>query len=141
MVSLQVYVIDAINPQGYLHRVHRRIPGVQYFLEHHHGYFYALTNQLPRGNNILSTGNYYLIRCRVQDVQEAKWEVNLNVTWLHMFRISSMTFLSLWLQIFSIKLCDEDISFVLYLYIFRDQVSMFWKHGYFVVLITSFFSS
>ncbi|KAL8157387.1 hypothetical protein AgCh_002182 [Apium graveolens] len=69
-----VYVIDAINPQGYLHRVHRRIPGVQYFLEHHYGFFYALTNQLPRGNNLLATGNYYLIRCRVEDVREAKWE-------------------------------------------------------------------
>nr|XP_017227445.1 PREDICTED: protease 2 isoform X2 [Daucus carota subsp. sativus] len=72
--SSEVYVVDATNPQSGLHRVNIRIPGVQYFLEHHHGFFYALTNQLPCGNNLLSTGNYYLIRCQVQDLQTAKWE-------------------------------------------------------------------
>lgn len=79
VISLQVYVVDATNPQSGLHRVNIRIPGVQYFLEHHHGFFYALTNQLPCGNNLLSTGNYYLIRCQVQDLQTAKWEVNFTL--------------------------------------------------------------
>lgn len=74
MISLQVYVVDATNPQGGLHRIHKRIPGVQYFLEHHHDSFYALTNKPLRGDSILSSGNYYLIRCPVQDVHEAKWE-------------------------------------------------------------------
>ncbi|KAL8157383.1 hypothetical protein AgCh_002180 [Apium graveolens] len=72
--SSEVYVIDATNVQGGLRRIHKRIPDVEFSLEqHHHGYFYALTDQL------LSEEKYcfYVVRCPVQDVYKANWETVL----------------------------------------------------------------
>lgn len=56
--------------------IHKRVPGVQYFLEHHYGFFYTLTNVPLSDDNGLSSGNYYLTRRRVQDIKSANWEVN-----------------------------------------------------------------
>ncbi|KAK6133978.1 hypothetical protein DH2020_032280 [Rehmannia glutinosa] len=42
--SSLVYVINATNPQDGLQRFCKRVSGVQYFLEHHSGNFYVLTN-------------------------------------------------------------------------------------------------
>uniref|UniRef100_A0A7C9DVX1 Peptidase S9A N-terminal domain-containing protein n=1 Tax=Opuntia streptacantha TaxID=393608 RepID=A0A7C9DVX1_OPUST len=75
--SSEVYVIDATNPLGGPRRVHRRIHDVQYFLEHHHGFFYVLTNRpLDRvgklGNRKLCLGN-----CGVEDINSGDWQVIL----------------------------------------------------------------
>ncbi|RVW61701.1 Dipeptidyl aminopeptidase BI [Vitis vinifera] len=75
-VALQVFVINATNPEEGLRRMNKRVPGVQYFLEHHHGFFYILTNA-PLTDKELSVGDYYLARCQVDDVQLANWQVNL----------------------------------------------------------------
>lgn len=50
------------------------MPGVQYFLEHHYGVFYILTNAPPE--NIGSvTGGYYLARCSADKSMLANWQV------------------------------------------------------------------
>ncbi|XP_038692383.1 dipeptidyl aminopeptidase BI [Tripterygium wilfordii] len=72
--SSEVYVIDATNPQDGLRRIRKRVSGVQYFLEHHHGLFYILTNAPLNGNKEWSGGNYYLARCQVEDIQSASWQ-------------------------------------------------------------------
>lgn len=87
--SLKVYIIDATKPQDGLRRIHKRAPGVQYFLEHHSGYFYVLTNA-PLRERKFSCGNYYLAMCRVEDIQSASWQVNF----LHYF-FDGCTFLIL----------------------------------------------
>lgn len=69
-------MIDATNPLGGLQRVHKRVSGVQYFLEHHYGLFYILTNA-PLSENEQCGGDYYLVRCRVEEVQSANWLVSL----------------------------------------------------------------
>lgn len=74
---LQVYVIDATNPLGGLRRVHKRVPGVQYFLEHHYGFFYILTNYPLSDNEECPSGDYYLARCRAEKLYSANWQVSL----------------------------------------------------------------
>ncbi|KAK9074466.1 hypothetical protein SSX86_007064 [Deinandra increscens subsp. villosa] len=69
-----VYVVDANNPKNGLRKVHNRVSGVQFFLEHHRGFFYILTNLHVGDENELLDGNHYLARCRVEDVQSASWE-------------------------------------------------------------------
>ncbi|XP_020537515.1 dipeptidyl aminopeptidase BI isoform X2 [Jatropha curcas] len=69
--SSEVYVIDAINPLEGLQRVHKRVSGVQYFLEHHSGLFYVLTNAPLSG---WSGGNYYLATCQIEHIQSSKWQ-------------------------------------------------------------------
>ncbi|XP_048228684.1 protease 2 isoform X3 [Ricinus communis] len=68
---LLVYVIDAANPLDDLQRVYKRVSGVQYFLEHHSGSFYILTNAPLSGQ---ASGNYYLATCQVEDIQSCKWQ-------------------------------------------------------------------
>ncbi|KAL6573596.1 hypothetical protein OROHE_002055 [Orobanche hederae] len=64
-----VYVISATNPKSGLQRFCKRVSGVQYFLEHHFGYFYVLTNA-PTSNNKKFSGNgYYVARCIDENVQ------------------------------------------------------------------------
>ncbi|KAL8229914.1 hypothetical protein R6Q57_014814 [Mikania cordata] len=70
----QVYVVDANNPKDSLQKVHDRVSGIQFFLEHHKGFFYILTNLHLGDKKELLNGNYYLARCHVEDVQSAKWE-------------------------------------------------------------------
>lgn len=71
---LQVYVIDAANPFDGLCRIRKRVSGVQYFLEHHYGFFYILTNAPLSENKENTCGNYYLAKCQVEDIQAANWQ-------------------------------------------------------------------
>ncbi|KAF9674210.1 hypothetical protein SADUNF_Sadunf10G0103900 [Salix dunnii] len=69
-----VYVIDATNPLGGLQRVRERVSGVRYFLEHHYGVFYILTNAPLSESEDRSDGNYYLAQCQVEDIQSSDWQ-------------------------------------------------------------------
>ncbi|KAL0538823.1 hypothetical protein IC582_022982 [Cucumis melo] len=69
-----VYIIDANNSLGGLQRIHERIPGIQYFLEHHHGFFYILTNAPLEKNVDCLEEDYYVARCRVEDIKSADWQ-------------------------------------------------------------------
>ncbi|XVE74405.1 hypothetical protein DITRI_Ditri12bG0014300 [Diplodiscus trichospermus] len=71
---ITVYVVDATNPLSGLQRVHKRVPGVQYFLEHHIGFFYILTNAPMKENMKGSSEGFYLARCRVGDIRSTTWE-------------------------------------------------------------------
>ncbi|KAJ0986861.1 hypothetical protein J5N97_005217 [Dioscorea zingiberensis] len=53
--------------------VRKRVPGVQYFLEHHNGFFYILTNA-PMENISLATEGYHLVRCRAEKLSLANWQ-------------------------------------------------------------------
>ncbi|KAK1361973.1 Prolyl endopeptidase [Heracleum sosnowskyi] len=76
--SSKVYVIDANNVKSGLHRIQKRVPGIQYRLEHHHhGFFYALTDRPLSRRKSLATGNRYVVRCPVQDVHKTRWETVL----------------------------------------------------------------
>ncbi|GAA0139791.1 serine protease [Lithospermum erythrorhizon] len=66
-LKLQVYVIDSGNLKAGLQRFCQRVSGVQYFLEHHHGFFYVLTNA-PTKENDSDIEGYCLARCRVKDM-------------------------------------------------------------------------
>ncbi|KAK6157767.1 hypothetical protein DH2020_012015 [Rehmannia glutinosa] len=68
---MQVYVINATNPQGGLQRFCKRVSGVQYFLEHHSGNFYVLTNAPTSKDENFSGNGYYLARCRDEDAESA----------------------------------------------------------------------
>lgn len=73
--SSEVYVIDATNLKDGLQRFHKRVPGVRCFLEHHHGFFYILTNApLCDGKKKLCNESLYLARCRVEDRLLANWQ-------------------------------------------------------------------
>lgn len=71
---VQVYIINAINPQAGLQRFCKRVSGVQYFLEHHCGLFYVLTNA-PTSKYKFSNEGYYLARCRDEDAQSSNLKV------------------------------------------------------------------
>lgn len=73
----QIYVVDAANPSDGVRRIHERVCGVQYFLEHHYGLFYVLTNASLTEDMECSGGNYYLATSRVEDIQSANWQVSL----------------------------------------------------------------
>nr|GMC86502.1 Oligopeptidase B, putative [Ipomoea batatas] len=63
-----VYFINATKTG--LKKFCNRVSGVQYFLEHHHGYFYVLTNAPIIDDMALpESGNFYLARCRVENSQ------------------------------------------------------------------------
>lgn len=76
-ILLQVYIIDALNPQSGIQRFRKRLSGVQYFLEHHHGFFYVLTDAPVSKNESSSNGNYYLATCRAEDFQSNDFQVIL----------------------------------------------------------------
>uniref|UniRef100_A0A3N7FR26 Prolyl endopeptidase n=1 Tax=Populus trichocarpa TaxID=3694 RepID=A0A3N7FR26_POPTR len=69
-----VYVIDATNPLDGLQRVRERVSGVRYFLEHHYGVFYILTNAPLSESEDRLDGNYYLAQCQVGDIQSSDWQ-------------------------------------------------------------------
>ncbi|XP_026660273.1 protease 2 [Phoenix dactylifera] len=71
--SSEVYVIDAMNVKDGLWLVRKRVPGVQYFLEHHCCFFYILTNA-PSGDIVSAVGSYYLARCRAEKSLLARWQ-------------------------------------------------------------------
>ncbi|XP_068642869.1 uncharacterized protein [Aristolochia californica] len=70
--SSEVYVMDASSPRDKLQVVRKRESGVRYFLEHHFGYFYILTNA-PLEKRDLG-GSYYLARCRAADLPILEWQ-------------------------------------------------------------------
>ncbi|KAI9169466.1 hypothetical protein LWI28_012690 [Acer negundo] len=71
---ITVYVIDAANPLAGLQRIRKRVSGVQYFLEHHYGLFYILTNAPLGENEKWSGGDYYLCRCRIEEIHSTNWQ-------------------------------------------------------------------
>ncbi|PON76732.1 Peptidase S9A, prolyl oligopeptidase [Trema orientale] len=71
---ITVYIIDAANPSGGLKKIRERVSGVQYFLEHHCGLFYILTNAPLSANKGWSGEDYYLARCPVEDIQLTNWQ-------------------------------------------------------------------
>ncbi|XP_048503592.1 uncharacterized protein LOC104896136 isoform X1 [Beta vulgaris subsp. vulgaris] len=72
--SSEVYIIDAANPFNSLLRVHKRVHGVQYFLEHHHGFFFVLTNYPSAEVEKLPCGNFYLGICRIEEINSTNWQ-------------------------------------------------------------------
>ncbi|XP_016202941.1 uncharacterized protein LOC107643729 isoform X2 [Arachis ipaensis] len=70
--SSEVYVINAANPMEGIQRICKRTSGVQYFVEHHTGLFYILTNS-PMPDSRWSGDGYYLVRCQVEDIESTKW--------------------------------------------------------------------
>lgn len=73
-------MIDAANPLDGLQRVWKRVSGVQYFLEHHHGLFYVLTNAPLSENKVWSGEGYYLASCRGEDLPTSNWQVKFLLT-------------------------------------------------------------
>lgn len=57
--------------------------GVQYFVEHHHGYFYILTNYPTEAVDLADYGGYYLARCIAERSMLNEWEVMLFQAMLH----------------------------------------------------------
>lgn len=63
-------------------RIRKRVTGVQYFVEHHHGYFYILTNYPTEAVDLADHGGYYLARCMAERSMLNEWEVMLSyVAW------------------------------------------------------------
>lgn len=60
--------MDAENPGGIPQRVEQRRSGIEYFVEHHCGFLYILTNSAL-------CHNYRLVRCPVQTPTSKYWEV------------------------------------------------------------------
>ena len=77
----QVYVIDSVNPSNGLQKICNRTSGVQYFVEHHSGLFYILTNA-PIPDAEWSGQGYYLVRSRIEDVESAKFQVLWSVSYI-----------------------------------------------------------
>ncbi|KAH9301184.1 hypothetical protein KI387_012767, partial [Taxus chinensis] len=71
--SSEVYFMDSTDIATGLQRIRRRETGVQYFVEHHHGFFYILTNA-PLGDIKVVMENYYLARCSVCNIGSNEWQ-------------------------------------------------------------------
>ncbi|XP_048136248.1 dipeptidyl aminopeptidase BI isoform X1 [Rhodamnia argentea] len=72
--SSEVYVIDAENPLGGLRRICKRVSDVRFFVEHHCGSFYILTNA-PLCECVEWNGHgYYLARSMVEDPELGKFQ-------------------------------------------------------------------
>ncbi|KAG0628383.1 hypothetical protein M758_1G023000 [Ceratodon purpureus] len=65
--SSEVHLVDARDPGGSLRIVEPRRSEVEYFVEHHDGFLYILTNFGP-------SPNYRLVRCPVQTPSSKYWE-------------------------------------------------------------------
>lgn len=72
-------MLNSTNIRGGLWPVRKRMSGVQYFLEHHYGFFYILTNA-PSENMVSTSGGYYLARCRAEKSLLDKWQVSVRST-------------------------------------------------------------
>ncbi|WCJ35775.1 Prolyl oligopeptidase family protein [Euphorbia peplus] len=68
---ITVYVIDATKPLNGLQRIHKRVSGVQFFLEHHHNLYYILSNAPSSG---WEGESYYLATCGVEHIHMSKWK-------------------------------------------------------------------
>ena len=75
LVLLQVYVMESGNVREGLWPVQKRTNKVQYFLEHHNGFFYILTNA-PLKDTETAVEGYYLARCRAEKSLMDKWQVS-----------------------------------------------------------------
>jgi protease II len=71
---VQVYLMDSANMRAGLQRIRERESGVQYFVEHHYGFFYILTNA-PLEDGKMVADNYQLARCSVGNIASNKWQV------------------------------------------------------------------
>uniref|UniRef100_A0A453L1U3 Prolyl endopeptidase n=1 Tax=Aegilops tauschii subsp. strangulata TaxID=200361 RepID=A0A453L1U3_AEGTS len=69
-----VYVMESGNVREGLWPVQKRTNKVQYFLEHHNGFFYILTNA-PLKDTETAVEGYYLARCRAEKSLMDKWQV------------------------------------------------------------------
>lgn len=58
--------------------VRERVAGVQYFLEHHYGFFYILTNASLESTSSAAEG-YYLARCIAEKSLTAEWQVSVRL--------------------------------------------------------------
>lgn len=70
-------MIDATSPLSGSQRIRSRVSGVQYFVEHHRGLFYILTNAPLHGRDDNLAENFYLVRCPVEHIQSFDWQVYL----------------------------------------------------------------
>lgn len=76
LLCLQVFVMESDNLKEGLWHVRKRVDKVQYFLEHHNGFFYILTNA-PVNDTEMTTEGYYLARCRAEKSLVDRWQVSL----------------------------------------------------------------
>uniref|UniRef100_A0A0E0QSR0 Prolyl endopeptidase n=1 Tax=Oryza rufipogon TaxID=4529 RepID=A0A0E0QSR0_ORYRU len=74
LLIIIVYVMESGHVRGGLWPVQKRSDKVQYFLEHHNGFFYILTNAPLEGTET-ANGGYYLARCRAEKSEMDKWQV------------------------------------------------------------------
>ncbi|KAG6552614.1 hypothetical protein Mapa_005814 [Marchantia paleacea] len=73
--SSEVYLIDADNPEADLQLVEERRGGIQYFVEHHQGFLYILTNRrMDGGNTRTAVGDYRLVRCSLGNLSSKCWQ-------------------------------------------------------------------
>ncbi|KAL2620360.1 hypothetical protein R1flu_000565 [Riccia fluitans] len=71
----EVYLVDADDPEAGLQLVEKRRVGVQYFIEHHQGFLYILTNRRPTTESVSDApGDYRLVRCQLQDLRSEHWQ-------------------------------------------------------------------
>ncbi|KAL4185682.1 hypothetical protein AMTRI_Chr10g7150 [Amborella trichopoda] len=70
---ITVYLLDSSNLKDGLQLVWKRASGVQYFLEHHYGYFYILTNS-PLGCSQFVAEGYHLARCQAETLRSGEWQ-------------------------------------------------------------------
>lgn len=69
-------MIESDNLREGLWPIRNRVDKVQYFLEHHNGFFYILTNA-PVNDTEMTTEGYYLARCRAEKSLVDRWQVSL----------------------------------------------------------------
>ncbi|KAL9246314.1 hypothetical protein vseg_019864 [Gypsophila vaccaria] len=74
--SSEVFVLDAASPLDSLRRLHKRVDGVQYFLEHHQGRFYVLTNYPSAEVGMLQreSEKFYIGIREVEDKDSTNWQ-------------------------------------------------------------------
>lgn len=73
LVIWQVYLLNSSNPHDKLQLVLRRAPDVKYFVEHHHGNFYILTNAPLKNTD--TGGGYYLAIHGGGNLPLSEWQV------------------------------------------------------------------
>ncbi|KAF8781070.1 hypothetical protein HU200_001043 [Digitaria exilis] len=70
---MTVFVMESDNVREGLWPIRKRVDKVQYFLEHHNGFFYILTNAPVNGTEPTTEG-YYLARCRAEKSLVDRWQ-------------------------------------------------------------------
>ncbi|PUZ71152.1 hypothetical protein GQ55_2G291400 [Panicum hallii var. hallii] len=72
--SSEVFVMESDNVREGLWPIRKRADKVQYFLEHHNGFFYILTNA-PVNDTEMTTEGYYLARCQAENSLVDRWQI------------------------------------------------------------------